>query len=77
MHCNEEDYSVSSFHCSACNRYIHCNEEDDSVSSFQLFICGFAARTFSKSCHPLNFVKKRFQVTDLALKTADFHPEVL
>jgi hypothetical protein len=34
------------------NRYIHCNEEDDSVSSFQLFICGFAAVTFSKSLSP-------------------------
>jgi solute carrier family 25 thiamine pyrophosphate transporter 19 len=59
------------------NRYIHCNEEDNSASSFQLFICGFTAVTFSKACHPLDVVKKRFQVTGFALKTADFHPEVL
>ncbi|XWS39045.1 hypothetical protein CRYUN_Cryun18bG0016300 [Craigia yunnanensis] len=36
---------------------------DDSPSSFQLFICGLAAGTCAKLvCHPLDVVKKRFQV---------------
>ncbi|CAM0884641.1 unnamed protein product [Alopecurus aequalis] len=48
------------------NRYRHGNEEDDSASSFQLFLCGFAAGTFSKAaCHPLDVVKKRFQIEGL------------
>lgn len=39
---------------------------DDSVSSFQLFICGLAAGTCAKLvCHPLDVVKKRFQVEGL------------
>jgi solute carrier family 25 thiamine pyrophosphate transporter 19 len=50
-------------------KYSHLNlgSEDDSVSSFQLFLCGFAAGTFSKAaCHPLDVVKKRFQVIFLS-----------
>ncbi|XP_057772297.1 mitochondrial thiamine diphosphate carrier 2-like isoform X2 [Salvia miltiorrhiza] len=38
-------------------------EADDSLSSFQLFLCGLAAGTCAKAvCHPLDVVKKRFQV---------------
>lgn len=38
------------------------NTEDD-LSSFQLFLCGLAAGTCAKLvCHPLDVVKKRFQV---------------
>lgn len=38
----------------------------DSLSSFQLFLCGFAAGTSAKAiCHPLDVVKKRFQVEGL------------
>ncbi|XP_078164825.1 mitochondrial thiamine diphosphate carrier 2-like isoform X1 [Carex rostrata] len=38
----------------------------ESVSSFQLFLCGLFAGTFAKSvCHPLDVVKKRFQVEGL------------
>uniref|UniRef100_A0ACD5X8W5 Uncharacterized protein n=3 Tax=Avena sativa TaxID=4498 RepID=A0ACD5X8W5_AVESA len=48
------------------NRYRHGSEVDDSASSFQLFLCGFAAGTFSKAaCHPLDVVKKRFQIEGL------------
>ncbi|KQK11392.1 hypothetical protein BRADI_2g59930v3 [Brachypodium distachyon] len=48
------------------NRYRYGSEEDDSASSFQLFLCGFAAGTFSKAaCHPLDVVKKRFQIEGL------------
>jgi Mitochondrial carrier protein len=40
----------------------------ESVSSFQLFLCGLFAGTFAKSvCHPLDVVKKRFQVRILKL----------
>ncbi|KAG8079000.1 hypothetical protein GUJ93_ZPchr0007g6267 [Zizania palustris] len=49
-------------------RYSHLNigGEDDSVSSIQLFLCGFAAGTLSKAaCHPLDVVKKRFQIEGL------------
>ncbi|XP_062230483.1 mitochondrial thiamine diphosphate carrier 2-like isoform X3 [Phragmites australis] len=49
-------------------KYSHLNSssEDESVSSFQLFLCGFAAGTFSKAvCHPLDVVKKRFQIEGL------------
>lgn len=36
---------------------------DDTLSSFQLFLCGLAAGTCAKAvCHPLDVVKKRFQV---------------
>ncbi|KNA24734.1 hypothetical protein SOVF_013170 [Spinacia oleracea] len=38
----------------------------DSLSSFQLFICGLAAGTCAKAvCHPLDVIKKRFQVEGL------------
>uniref|UniRef100_A0ACD5WM42 Uncharacterized protein n=1 Tax=Avena sativa TaxID=4498 RepID=A0ACD5WM42_AVESA len=48
------------------NRYRHGSEVDNSASSFQLFLCGFAAGTFSKAaCHPLDVVKKRFQIEGL------------
>ncbi|XP_039156651.1 mitochondrial thiamine diphosphate carrier 2 isoform X2 [Eucalyptus grandis] len=40
--------------------------EDDSPLSFQLFLCGFAAGTCAKLfCHPLDVVKKRFQIEGL------------
>ncbi|OWM71254.1 hypothetical protein CDL15_Pgr011381 [Punica granatum] len=39
---------------------------DDGLSSFQLFICGLAAGTCAKLvCHPLDVVKKRFQIEGL------------
>ncbi|EXB74801.1 Mitochondrial thiamine pyrophosphate carrier [Morus notabilis] len=39
---------------------------DDGVSSFQLFLCGLAAGTCAKLvCHPLDVVKKRFQIEGL------------
>ncbi|CAN1281102.1 Mitochondrial thiamine diphosphate carrier 2 [Linum perenne] len=39
---------------------------DDNLSSFQLFICGIAAGTCAKLvCHPLDVVKKRFQIEGL------------
>ncbi|KAH8495109.1 hypothetical protein Peur_056132 [Populus x canadensis] len=39
---------------------------DDNLSSFQLFICGLAAGTCAKLvCHPLDVVKKRFQIEGL------------
>ncbi|KAJ8421720.1 hypothetical protein Cgig2_003528 [Carnegiea gigantea] len=39
---------------------------DDSLSSFQLFVCGLAAGTCAKAvCHPLDVIKKRFQVEGL------------
>ncbi|KAJ6817092.1 mitochondrial thiamine pyrophosphate carrier 1 isoform X2 [Iris pallida] len=52
------------------NRYRFANlnaiRQDDSLSSFQLFICGFAAGTCAKAvCHPLDVVKKRFQIEGL------------
>ncbi|XP_020538702.1 mitochondrial thiamine diphosphate carrier 2 isoform X2 [Jatropha curcas] len=38
----------------------------DSLSSFQLFVCGLAAGTCAKLvCHPLDVVKKRFQIEGL------------
>ncbi|XVF62602.1 hypothetical protein PTKIN_Ptkin09bG0021600 [Pterospermum kingtungense] len=44
---------------------------DYSLSSFQLFICGLAAGTCAKLvCHPLDVVKKRFQIEGL-----DRHPK--
>ncbi|GAU11149.1 hypothetical protein TSUD_197730 [Trifolium subterraneum] len=47
------------------NRYSHTTG-DDSLSSFQLFICGLAAGTCAKLvCHPLDVVKKRFQIEGL------------
>ncbi|KAJ1395201.1 Mitochondrial carrier protein [Sesbania bispinosa] len=39
---------------------------EDSLSSFQLFLCGLAAGTCAKLvCHPLDVVKKRFQIEGL------------
>ena len=36
---------------------------DTNLSSFQLFVCGLGAGTSAKLvCHPLDVVKKRFQV---------------
>ncbi|XP_020573328.1 uncharacterized protein LOC110019824 [Phalaenopsis equestris] len=38
----------------------------DSLSSFEIFLCGFAAGTSAKAvCHPLDVVKKRFQIEGL------------
>ncbi|XP_010269464.1 PREDICTED: mitochondrial thiamine pyrophosphate carrier [Nelumbo nucifera] len=52
------------------NRYrslhIASSQIDDSLSSFQLFLCGLAAGTCAKAvCHPLDVVKKRFQIEGL------------
>ncbi|KAJ0977700.1 hypothetical protein J5N97_013174 [Dioscorea zingiberensis] len=52
------------------NRYRLSNlssaRPDDSLSSYQLFLCGFAAGTCAKAvCHPLDVVKKRFQIEGL------------
>ncbi|KAK9288247.1 hypothetical protein L1049_016697 [Liquidambar formosana] len=54
----------------AWNRYRSSNtsltDTDDGLSSFQLFICGLAAGTCAKLvCHPLDVVKKRFQIEGL------------
>ncbi|KAH6769718.1 Mitochondrial substrate carrier family protein [Perilla frutescens var. hirtella] len=52
----------------AWNRYrsAYAIEADDAPSSFQLFLCGLAAGTCAKAvCHPLDVVKKRFQVEGL------------
>ncbi|XP_004487886.1 mitochondrial thiamine diphosphate carrier 2-like [Cicer arietinum] len=39
---------------------------EESLSSFQLFLCGLAAGTCAKLvCHPLDVVKKRFQIEGL------------
>ncbi|TVU34669.1 hypothetical protein EJB05_16513 [Eragrostis curvula] len=52
--------------CKGGSSWSEVLSEDDSVSSFQLFLCGFAAGTFSKAaCHPLDVVKKRFQIEGL------------
>ncbi|KAK2991996.1 hypothetical protein RJ640_014857 [Escallonia rubra] len=50
------------------NRYRSPNasQGDDTPSSFQLFVCGLAAGTCAKLvCHPLDVVKKRFQIEGL------------
>ncbi|OVA14999.1 Mitochondrial carrier protein [Macleaya cordata] len=52
------------------NRYrsshLSADRTDDSLSSFQLFLCGLAAGTCAKAvCHPLDVVKKRFQIEGL------------
>ncbi|CAL9777415.1 unnamed protein product [Musa acuminata subsp. burmannicoides] len=54
----------------AWNRYRFSNispvRRDDSPSSFQLFLCGLAAGASAKViCHPLDVVKKRFQIEGL------------
>lgn len=42
------------------------SESEESLSSVQLFLCGLAAGTAAKvACHPLDVVKKRFQVEGL------------
>ncbi|KAL0457390.1 UNVERIFIED_CONTAM: Mitochondrial thiamine diphosphate carrier 2 [Sesamum latifolium] len=49
----------------AWNRYRshYGTQAEDAISSFQLFLCGLAAGTCAKAvCHPLDVVKKRFQV---------------
>ncbi|KAJ1395368.1 Mitochondrial carrier protein [Sesbania bispinosa] len=47
------------------HRYSNTTAED-SLSSFQLFLCGLAAGTCAKLvCHPLDVVKKRFQIEGL------------
>ncbi|KAL8201377.1 hypothetical protein R6Q57_012716 [Mikania cordata] len=39
---------------------------EESLSSFQLFVCGLAAGSCAKAvCHPLDVVKKRFQIEGL------------
>lgn len=39
---------------------------EESLSSFQLFLCGIAAGSCAKAvCHPLDVVKKRFQIEGL------------
>ncbi|XP_077225057.1 mitochondrial thiamine diphosphate carrier 2-like [Tasmannia lanceolata] len=52
------------------NRYrsssLSSTQPVDSLSSFQLFLCGLAAGTCAKAvCHPLDVVKKRFQIEGL------------
>lgn len=40
--------------------------DDSSLTGFQLFVCGLAAGTCAKTvCHPLDVVKKRFQIEGL------------
>ncbi|KAK8671123.1 hypothetical protein V6N13_037729 [Hibiscus sabdariffa] len=47
-------------------RSFNTSSTTDSLSSFQLFICGLAAGTCAKLvCHPLDVVKKRFQIEGL------------
>ncbi|KAH1200822.1 Mitochondrial thiamine diphosphate carrier 2 [Glycine max] len=47
------------------HRYSNTSAEDN-LSSFQLFLCGLAAGTCAKLvCHPLDVVKKRFQIEGL------------
>jgi len=47
------------------HRYSNTAAEDN-LSSFQLFLCGLAAGTCAKLvCHPLDVVKKRFQIEGL------------
>ncbi|KAL4642910.1 hypothetical protein ACB092_02G053500 [Castanea dentata] len=42
------------------------NDTEDGITSFQLLLCGLAAGTCAKLvCHPLDVVKKRFQVEGL------------
>ncbi|KAI3501905.1 hypothetical protein L1887_29933 [Cichorium endivia] len=41
-------------------------QAEESLSSFQLFLCGLAAGSCAKAvCHPLDVVKKRFQIEGL------------
>ncbi|KAI5650724.1 hypothetical protein M9H77_36729 [Catharanthus roseus] len=50
------------------NRYKSSNTSgaEDTLSSFQLFLCGLGAGLCAKAvCHPLDVVKKRFQIEGL------------
>lgn len=50
----------------AWNRYRTSNPTDNALSSIQLLLCGLAAGTCAKAvCHPLDVVKKRFQIEGL------------
>lgn len=52
------------------SRSSDADKGDDYISSFQLFVCGLAAGTCAKAvCHPLDVVKKRFQVISWTLVT--------
>ncbi|KAL8105318.1 mitochondrial thiamine diphosphate carrier 2-like [Apium graveolens] len=54
--------------CMAWNssKSLNANQSDDYISSFQLFVCGLGAGTCAKAvCHPLDVVKKRFQIEGL------------
>ncbi|KAJ8560436.1 hypothetical protein K7X08_022296 [Anisodus acutangulus] len=58
-------------HCKPLFAWNHLRSSNSSqgaecISSFQLFICGLAAGTCAKAvCHPLDVVKKRFQIEGL------------
>ncbi|XP_022138782.1 mitochondrial thiamine diphosphate carrier 2-like isoform X2 [Momordica charantia] len=50
----------------AWNHRHYNSRPEDGLSSFQLFLCGLAAGTCAKLvCHPLDVVKKRFQIEGL------------
>lgn len=50
----------------AWNSYRSSNPTDNALSSLQLLFCGLAAGTCAKAvCHPLDVVKKRFQIEGL------------
>ncbi|KAL0348687.1 UNVERIFIED_CONTAM: Mitochondrial thiamine diphosphate carrier 2 [Sesamum angustifolium] len=76
LHCREVPYAGLQFGTydtfkrwtMAWNRYRshYDTQAEDAISSFQLFLCGLAAGTCAKAvCHPLDVVKKRFQVEGL------------
>lgn len=47
-------------------RSLDATSPEEIVSSFQLFLCGLAAGSCAKAvCHPLDVVKKRFQIEGL------------
>lgn len=48
------------------HRYPYASGDDVGLSSFQLFLCGLASGSVAKTaCHPLDVVKKRFQIEGL------------
>lgn len=48
------------------HRVLNGRRADENISSFQLFVSGLAAGTCAKAvCHPLDVVKKRFQIEGL------------
>ncbi|QCE13254.1 mitochondrial thiamine diphosphate carrier 2-like isoform X1 [Vigna unguiculata] len=50
----------------AWNQRQHSNSTTENISSFQLFLCGVSAGTCAKlATHPLDVVKKRFQIEGL------------